>query len=168
MRVITTVLLLLGCALSAGAQQTVRYIVQLTHPPVLASPGDKSALSRIEREHSDFEARATAAGYTVVRRLTTVANVVIVEGPTGGADALRGMSGVKRAFAERRFQQHFDASIPLHQIDSAWSAIPGATYNASDPAAWNTAGQGVRARKLRLSASIRPSDAVGGWVPRPT
>ncbi len=144
MRVITTVLLLLGCALSAGAQQTVRYIVQLTHPPVLASPGDKSALSRIEREHSDFEARATAAGYTVVRRLTTVANVVIVEGPTGGADALRGMSGVKRAFAERRFQQHFDASIPLHQIDSAWSAIPGATYNASDPAAWNTAGQGVK------------------------
>jgi len=144
MRVITSVLLLLGCTLSAGAQQTVRYIVQLQHPPVLAAHGQKSALSRIEREHSEFEARANAAGFTVIRRLTTAANVVIVEGPAGNADALRGMAGVKRAFAERRFQQHFDASIPLHQIDSAWSAIPGATYNPGDPSAWNIAGQGVK------------------------
>lgn len=144
MRAITSVLLLLACALSAGAQQTVRYIVQLQNPPVLASHGDKLALSRIELEHSDFAARATAAGFTVVRRLTVAANVVIVEGTAGNTDALRGMSGVKRAFRERRYQQHFDASIALHQIDSAWAAIPGATYNPNVPAGWNIAGQGVK------------------------
>jgi subtilisin family serine protease len=144
MRIITSVLLLLGSVLSAGAQQTVRYVVQLQHPPVLASRGSRTALSRIEREHSDFAAHATAAGFTVVRRLTVAANVVIVEGPVGYADTLRGMSGVKRAFRERTYQQHFDASIPLHQIDSAWAAIPGATYNPSVPTGWNIAGQGVK------------------------
>ena len=144
MRIITSILLLLGCALSAGAQQTVRYIVQLQNPPALASRGDKAALSRIEREHSDFEARAVAAGFTVIRHLTVAANVVIVEGPVGNDGALRGMTGVKRAFAERHYQQHFDASIALHQIDSAWAAIPGATYSPSNPAGWNIAGQGVK------------------------
>jgi subtilisin family serine protease len=144
MRIITSVLLVLGCTLSAGAQQTVRYIVQLQNPPVLASHGNRAALSRIEREHSDFEARAIATGMTVIRHLTVAANVVIVEGPAGNEGALRGMSGVKRAFKERRYQQHFDASIPLHQIDSAWAAIPGATYSASNPTAWNIAGQGVK------------------------
>ena len=80
----------------------------------------------------------------MVRRLSAVANVVIVEGPAGVSDTLRGMSGVKRAFKERRFEQHFDASIPLHNIDSAWGAIPGATYNPANPTGWNTAGQGVK------------------------
>jgi subtilisin family serine protease len=144
MRIITSILLLLGFTLSAGAQQTVRYIVQLQNPPVLASHGDKAALSRIEQEHSDFEARAVAAGFTVIRHLTVAANVVIIEGPAGHDSALRGMTGVKRAFAERHYKEHFDASIPLHQIDSAWAAIPGATYSASNPTAWNIAGQGVK------------------------
>ena len=144
MRIIISILLLLGCTLSAGAQQTVRYIVQLQNPPVLASRGEKAALSRIEREHSDFEARAVASGLTVIRRLSVAANVIIVEGPAGYADTLLGMPGVKRAFKERRYQQHFDASIPLHQIDSAWAAIPGATYSPNNPAGWNVAGQGVK------------------------
>lgn len=130
--------------MGAGAQETVRYIVQLQHAPSLASGGSKTAMSRIEQEHSEFSARATAAGFTVVRRLTTAANVAIVEGATGNDSVLRGMSGVKRAFAERHYKQHFDASIPLHRIDSAWSAISGATYSSSDPAAWNIAGQGIK------------------------
>jgi subtilisin family serine protease len=148
MRKITSVILLLGCALSAGAQQTVRntvrYIVQLQSPPILSTHGERAALDRIEREHSDFEARAVAAGFTVIRRLTHVANIAIVEAPVGNAGRLRGMTGVKRAFQERRYQQHFDASISLHQIDAAWAAIPGATYNPSNPSGWNVAGQGVK------------------------
>jgi minor extracellular serine protease Vpr len=152
MRIITSVLLLLGCALGAGAQQTVRYVVQLQNPPTLAfrgasrvaSSAEATALSRIEQEHSQFEARAVAAGFTVVRRLKVAANAVIVEGPAGSTDTLRGMAGVKRAFRERTYQQHFDASIPLHQIDSAWAAIPGATYNPGVPTGWNIAGQGVK------------------------
>lgn len=130
--------------MGAGAQETVRYVVQLEHAPSLASRGSKTAMSRIEQEHSEFSARATAAGFTVIRRLTTAANVAIVEGTAGNDSVLRGMSGVKRAFTERHYKQHFDASIPLHQIDSAWSAISGATYSASDPTAWNIAGQGIK------------------------
>jgi minor extracellular serine protease Vpr len=144
MRTITSVLLLLGCALSAGAQQTVRYIVELQSPSILSSHRNKAAISRIEQEHSEFAARATSAGFTVLRHLTEVANVAIVEGTAGNTDTLRGMSGVKRAFAERRYQQHFDASIALHQIDSAWAAIPGSTYSPSVPAGWNIAGQGIK------------------------
>ena len=144
MRSITSVLLLLGFALSAGAQQTVRYIVQLQNAPLLASHGEKAAMGRIEREHGQFEARATAAGFTVIRRLSAVANVAIVEGPAGNDSVLRGMTGVKRAFKERRYQKHFDASIALHQIDSAWVAIPGATFNPNLPTGWNIAGQGIK------------------------
>ena len=40
---------------------------------------------------------------------------------------------------------------------------PSAANNIATPA--NTAGHGDSARKFRLSASIRPSDAVGGCVP---
>ncbi len=148
MRTITSVLLLLGFALSAGAQQTVRYIVQLQGPPLLFSrgdaPRDRSAQNRIEREHSEFEARASAAGFTVIRRLTVVANLAIVEATPGNEGVLRGMTGVKRAFRERFYQQHFDASIALHQIDSAWAAIPGATFTQGNPTAWNIAGRGVK------------------------
>lgn len=148
MRTITSVLFLLGLALSVGAQQTVRYVVQLQGPPVLPARGESrremAAQNRIEREHFEFEARATAAGFTVIRRLTVAANVAIVEGTPGNEGVLRGMTGVRRAFKERRFQQHFDAGISLHQIDSAWAAIPGATYSASNPAGWNIAGQGVK------------------------
>ena len=125
MRTITSVCLLLGFALSAGAQQTVRYIVQFQGPPLLASRGlptekASAAVNRIEREHSDFEARTAAAGFTVIRRLTVAANVAIVEGTPGNEGFLQRMTGVKRAFRERRYQQHFDASISLHQVDSAW------------------------------------------------
>lgn len=148
MRTITSVLLLLGLALSAGAQQTVRYIVQLQGAPLLSSRGDtrreRVELNRIEREHSDFEARVSAAGFTVIRRLTVAANVAIVEATPGNDGVLRGMTGVKRAFRERFFEQHFDASIPLHQIDSAWAAIPGATFSPANPTGWNIAGQGVK------------------------
>jgi len=145
MRNIISVILLLSGAVSAGAQQTYRYIVQLQSQPLLAAKGEKAALAnRLEREHAEFEARATAAGFTVIRRLTHVANVAIVEAPAGNESTLRGMSGVKRAFLERHYQQHFDPSIALHQIDSAWAAIPGATYNPSDPAGWNVAGKGIK------------------------
>ena len=54
------------------------------------------------------------------------------------------MPGVKRVARERIYHSHFDASIALHQIDSAWAAIPGATYNPANPTGWNVAGQGVK------------------------
>ncbi|MGO9507034.1 MAG: S8 family serine peptidase, partial [Mycobacterium sp.] len=111
----------------------------------LPTPQEQAAaLALIQREQAGFDTHATASGFKSIRHLSYAINAVVVEGQPGREAALRALPGVKRVARARVYHPQFDASIALHQIDSAWAAIPGATYNPSNPAGWNVAGHGVK------------------------
>jgi subtilisin family serine protease len=150
MRIIAALFLIIGCTLFAEAQQSVRYVVELNSEPVLspASPASRHLareLDPLPREQAAMEARLTAQGYHVIGRLTHILNALIIEGPAGQISTLRAMGGVKRAIQSRTLKMHFDASIGIHQIDSAWTVIPGNTYNpTTNPTGTNLAGKGIK------------------------
>lgn len=125
--------------LVSGAEASAPAVAGLPTPQEQAA-----ALALIQREHAAFDTHATASGFKSIRHLSYAINAVVVEGQPGREAALRALPGVKRVARERIYHPQFDASIALHQIDSAWAAIPGATYNPANPAAWNVAGQGVK------------------------
>jgi subtilisin family serine protease len=111
------------------------------------SPQEQAVvLALVQRQQADFDTHAAALGFRSIRHLAHVANIVVVEGAPGSEATLRGLPNVKRVARERVYHANFDASIALHQIDSAWAAIPGATYNPANPSAgvWNPAGHGVK------------------------
>ena len=157
MRVITSLLLLASLSAYAQTPRPTRYIVELSSPAALAARVPRAALSedsdrplnimlagtnRLEHEQRAFQAHADAQGFRQVRRLSRIANVIIVEAPDGSEETLRAMPGVLRVAKDRRMKKHYDASIPLHQIDSAWAAL--GSNDPQNPLAWNTAGQGIK------------------------
>jgi hypothetical protein len=145
MRRLKLTFLLLGAILAAGAQTPVQYIVQLQSEPVLRAHDKTAAGIAVRREQDSMVASLESHGFQVVRRLQLVGNLVIVQGPANSLPTLQSLAGVKRAFLSHKRKPHFDASIPLHQIDSAWKAIAGNTYNPSgNPTGWNAAGAGVK------------------------
>jgi subtilisin family serine protease len=134
-------------ALPAGAR---RVLADDAEPAAISgrpSPQEQAiVLALVQRQQADFDTHAAALGFRSIRHLAHVANIVVVEGAPGSEATLRGLPNVKRVARERVYHANFDASIALHQIDSAWAAIPGATYNPANPSAgvWNPAGQGVK------------------------
>jgi subtilisin family serine protease len=111
----------------------------------LPTPQEQAAaLELIQQEQAKFDTHAAASGFKSIRHLAHAINSVVVEGRPGSEAALRALPGVKRVARERIYRPQFDASIALHEIDSAWAAIPGATYNPANPTAWNVAGNGVK------------------------
>ena len=129
--------------LSADDAQSVAVTAAAGRP----SPQDQAvALALVQRQQADFDAHAAAFGFRSIRHLAHVANIVVVEGAPHSEATLSALPGVKRVARERIYHANFDVSIALHHIDSAWAAIPGATYNPGNPSAgvWNPAGQGVK------------------------
>ena len=134
-------------ALPAGARMA---LADDAEPAAIAgrpSPQEQALrLALVQTEQANFDTHAAASGFKSIRHIAHVANIVVVEGAPHSEAALSALPGVKRVARERIYHSNFDASIALHQIDSAWAAIPGATYNRANPSAgvWNPAGQGVK------------------------
>jgi subtilisin family serine protease len=112
-------------ALAASwAAEPVRYIVELTTEPAIAlKVRDRGARREaIGREHASVERamRSTARNATVVAKLSTAINALIVDGDSDDLARLSSLPGVKRVTISRDLKLHLDRALNIHQVKPAW------------------------------------------------
>jgi len=112
-------------ALAASwAAEPVRYIVELTGEPAIVSKERERSARReaIGREHASAERaiRSASRNVTVVAKLGTAINALIVEGEAGDLAKLSSLPGVKRVRISRDLKLHLDRALDIHQVKAAW------------------------------------------------
>lgn len=116
----------LAALAASWAAEPVRYIVELTGEPaiVLKESGRSARREAIGREHASVERaiRSRARNSTIVARLETAVNALIVEAEEGSLPLLASIPGVKRVQQSRDLQLHLDRALDLHQAKAAWAA----------------------------------------------
>ena len=114
-------------ALAASwAAEPVRYIVELTTEPAIVLKERERGARReaIRREHTSLQGvmRSTARNATVVAKLGTAINALIVDGDSDDLARLSSLPGVKRVSISRDLKLHLDRALSIHQVQSAWEA----------------------------------------------
>ena len=100
-----------------------RFIVELDSPPVIGRPDAAVRLGVISAEQDTLSAALLARHATVVARVNTVANALVVR--ARDASVLAGLPGVKRVEAVRRMRPQLYRALPTHQVPQAWDLIGG-------------------------------------------
>ncbi|MBI5281687.1 MAG: S8 family serine peptidase [Candidatus Solibacter usitatus] len=119
--------LLLVALLAAAAfgQEIVpgQYIVELTGDPAIRhrEPGRRRV--EIQDQHQALERQLRGRRASVLARMDTVVNAVVVE--AADASALAGLAGVRRVEPVRMFRPFLYRALPSHQVDKAWEMIGG-------------------------------------------
>ncbi|QOY85784.1 S8 family serine peptidase [Paludibaculum fermentans] len=110
---------------SVFAQDVVpgRFLVELTGAPAMKAQDMGSRRSAIETEQATVEGALQARRAMVVARVTTVANVLVVQ--AASAQQLAGLPGVKRVEPVERFDLFLMNALPIHQVPQAWAATGG-------------------------------------------
>lgn len=100
-----------------------RFLVELTGAPAMKAQDMGSRRSAIETEQATVEGALQARRAMVVARVTTVANVLVVQ--AASAQQLAGLPGVKRVEPVERFDLFLMNALPIHQVPQAWAATGG-------------------------------------------
>lgn len=120
-------LFLLAAAFVATlSAEPARYIVELTGEPAIVSRGAAREARRMairgEQAAVERSLRTAIRNMTVVAKLNTAVNAVIIEAESGDLARIASLPGVKRVKPSRELRLHLDKSIDLHNIRAAWSA----------------------------------------------
>lgn len=129
------ILALLWPVLAAGQFVPGKYIVELSGAPAAEAAANVKAgrvaraaeiagrRAAVRAQQEVVRARIEQAQATVIDRVDTVANALIVSAPADKVPQIAAMPGVLRVHRVRRFRLLLDAAIPLHRVDQAWRQI---------------------------------------------
>src|SRR5260370_37925799 len=77
----------------------------------------------IHAEHDRVRAAIEKQPATVLDRMDTVINALVVSAPDAQAAAISRVPGVKRVMPERMFHLVLDHALPLHKVPDAWNMV---------------------------------------------
>ncbi|WP_321473998.1 S8 family serine peptidase [uncultured Paludibaculum sp.] len=109
----------------AFAQDTVsnRFLVELAGAPAMKAQDTGRRRAEIRSEQTTVEGALKTRRAMVVARVTTVANVLVVQ--ANSAQQLAGLPGVKRVEPVERFDLFLMKALPIHEVPAAWEATGG-------------------------------------------
>lgn len=100
-----------------------RFLVELDGLPAMKAQDMGQRRSAIEAEQATLEGALRSRRAQIVARVTTVANVLVVQ--AANAQQLAGLTGVKRVEPVERFDLFLMNALPIHHVPEAWAATGG-------------------------------------------
>lgn len=100
-----------------------RFLVELDGVPAMKAQDAEQRRGAIAAEQTTLEGALRTRRAQVVARVTTVANVLVVQ--AAGAQQLAGLPGVKRVEPVERFDLFLMNALPIHHVPEAWAATGG-------------------------------------------
>lgn len=119
--------LLLATAAFAQDAAPGRFLVELNGAPAVRAFDRGARRAAIRSEQDTVEAALRARRAVVTGRVSTVANVLVVQ--ARDAAQLAGVPGVKRIEPVMRFEPFLMKALPLHHVPEAWD-LAGGIQNA--------------------------------------
>jgi len=125
MKLVSLFFLFVASALTLAAEP-VRYIVELAGQPAVvfrdAERGLRRSTIRGEQAAVERAARSVNRNLTVVARLQSAINALIVDAEAGDLARLAALPGVKKVRVSRDLKLHLDRAIDIHKVRAAWEA----------------------------------------------